>query len=200
VLASRIWITWHAPAGYEPGVLEAHAHDHRARFQTYPDAVTWAQQRSDRIRVSIEGIGQWEHLPPEEDSAAIEAHIARGRERFELEHQTYAAPVEWFFAVLDLDTERPDEVAATAPAAPGIAAARIHRRSHRGSEELWIVLTIHAHSFEAASALGHDALFPLIWPNARIAAKLGTTNASWVVHLGRHEELGLAPYEADVLG
>jgi hypothetical protein len=85
-----------------------------------------------------------------------------------------------------------------------IEAARIHRRTHRGSEELWIVLTIRAHSLETASTLAHDALFPLIWPATRIAASSGTTNddpsTSWVVHLGGHEEIGLAPYEADVLG
>jgi hypothetical protein len=173
----------------------------RAEFSRVGAALAWATARSPAIRVSIQGLGDWERAPSAADQAAIDAHIDRSRVRAVREAHEYAEPVEWFYAV-DVSLQDPDgpdaeELAERASGEPGILSSRVERPGN-GRPACWVVLRVAARSWRECSQLGGGALFRLVWPPERLQSQFG--DGGWMVSVGGHEEFGLAEYESEVLG
>ncbi len=155
--------------------------------------MAWAKGRSGRLRVFIEGVGAWDAEPSPDDEHRIEAFIQRARDRFALEQRHYPEPVGWFVAFLEPEVDDRDALADAAKRQPEIAAARVHRRTHRGQQEHWLLVTVLAHSKDAAATAANDALFRLVWPPERLP------KGPWLRSVGRHQIAGLAQFVADEL-
>jgi hypothetical protein len=129
----------------------------------------------------------------------MQAIVARDRERFTRETRTYDAPVEWFSAVLEPDTDDPEALAAAVGGEPGVVSAQVRRRQRRREQETWLVVRVAARSRDEAAMTAHEAVMRHVWPDARLA---GLPDGAFAVSAGRagFEATGLAAYEEDVLG
>jgi hypothetical protein len=152
------------------------------------------QARTDRLHVSIEGLGEWDAEPSVVRHREIEQYIADARARSALEQRVYPEPVPWFVAFLEPHVDDLNDLADAANRLPALISARAHHQVHRGRTERWLITTVLARSDTDASRTVNDALVELIWPNERIAQAVPRAG---LVTIGQHEVSGLAQFERD---
>jgi hypothetical protein len=184
-------VHWHAPSGDSAGGFSVSCRSEFRDFTSYSDAMAWATARSGRLSAHIEGLGEWDAEPTANDRRNIEAFIQRAQDRFAREQRSYPEPVEWFVAFLEPDVDDRDALANAANGQPEITSAHVHHQTHRGEREHWLLVTVLAHSQDAATSAANDALFRLVWPPER------RPKGPWMVSIGRHQVCGLAEFARD---
>jgi hypothetical protein len=168
--------------------------EERDEFVDLDAALAEASRYSPKLRVVIDGLGEWQGPVSDLDRASIDAYVTAGRARFAAEQRRYDEPVEWFVAFMDPDAEDLSDAAHLVVGAAGVNSARIHRRVRRGRSETWLVLRVRSRDLETARSLASDAVLRVLWPPER--PRTGET--MWMTHTG-HTEAGLADYEDDAL-
>lgn len=195
----RTFIRWHEPWSDEPGALRAeHGHE-TVEVATIDEALAWAAERGPQVSVVV-GDEAWDEVPDGEARRRIDARIARDRERYAGERRRYDEPVEWFWALLEPDTDDPEGLAATVAAAPTVLSARVTRRQRRRGEETWLVVRVTARTQDEASTIALDAVIERLWPASRMDAEL--PEGPYFLRAGRggYQVTGLPAYELDEVG